>query len=256
MNNMLLPEDILREAVLNACERENAAYNKLVTEREKPVFSHDFEKNIAKLKKEIKHTKTADIIEYPHTVLPKKRLRLKIALIAMIIMMFGSMTVMAVEPIREKVYQIIETFFPDHTDISFKEVKEDAQENETDSQTRSFNPADFPKKLKWVPEGFELVQEEIDSDLFYLMQTYINPQKQYLAYDQMLLENTNGLDLTSNGEVSKEITINGKTGYLFTDDDNYHIILYMHKGFAYKIGGYLNEADLIKCLENTLLENK
>ena len=54
MNNMLLPEDILREAVLNACERENAAYDKLVTEREKPVFSHDFEKNIAKLKKEIK----------------------------------------------------------------------------------------------------------------------------------------------------------------------------------------------------------
>ena len=51
MNNMLLPEDILREAVLNACERENAAYDKLVTEREKPVFSHDFEKNIAKLKK-------------------------------------------------------------------------------------------------------------------------------------------------------------------------------------------------------------
>lgn len=252
MNNILLPEDILREAVQGACKRENAAYDKLVTEREKPVFSHNFEKNIVKLKKEIKHTKTADIIEYPHTTFPRKRMRLKLALIAIIIMMFGSMTVMAVEPIREKVYQIIETLFPDHTDISFKEVEEDTQENETDSQTRSFNPADFPKKLKWVPEGYELIQEDIDTDLFYLMQTYINPQKQYLAYDQMLLENTNGLDITSNGKGAKEIIINGKTGYLFTDEDNYHIILYMQDGFAYKIGGYLNETDLIKCLENSL----
>ena len=49
MNNILLPEDILREAVQGACKRENAAYDKLVTEREKPVFSHNFEKNIVKL---------------------------------------------------------------------------------------------------------------------------------------------------------------------------------------------------------------
>lgn len=254
MNNMLLPEDILREAVIRACERENTACDRLAAESKDPVFSDKFRKNITKLNEMTKNTKKADIIEYPLISISKKSLRLKIALIAVIIMMFGSMTVMAVEPLREKIYQIIETLFPDHTDVSIKESVRETEEIKGDKQNQNFNPNAFPKRLKWVPDGFELIQEDIDPDLLYLMQTYVNSEKQYLAYDQMMLENTNGLDITSNGERSKEIIINGETGYLFTDDENYHIILYIKDGFAYKIGGYLNEMELLKCLENSLKE--
>lgn len=259
MNNILLPEDILREAVQGACKRENAAYDKLVTEREKPVFSHNFEKNIVKLKKEIKHTKTADIIEYPHTTFPRKRMRLKLALIAIIIMMFGSMTVMAVEPIREKVYQIIETLFPDHTDISFKEVEEDTQENETDSQAGNFNPADFPKKLKWVPEGFEIYREHVDNMSFTVFQFFdtSNSQQdfQQIEYQQVTLEDSSGWSFTSDGTPAKDIEVNGEKANLYTDEGGYLSIVMIKEGFAYYIGGNVEAEVLIKCLESAL-ENK
>lgn len=253
MNNMLLPEDILREAVIRACERENTACGRLTAESEDPVFSDKFEKSIMKLNKTTKSGKKADIIEYPPIRVSKKSLRIKIALIAVIIMMFGSMTVMAVEPFREKVYQIIEKLFPNHTDISFDEVNETTQDNDTNSQIKSFNPADFPKKLKWVPEGFELYQEHVNKTTFKLFQFFDNSSSQQdfqqIEYQQVALENSGNWSLTSDGTPAKEIEVNGEKANLYTDEGGYHTIVMTKDGFAYIIGGNVEVDILIKCLE-------
>lgn len=259
MNNILLPEEILKEAVIRACERENTACDRLVSESTDPVFSDKFEKNIMKLCKVTKSDKKADIVEYPPTRISKKSLRIKIALIAIIIMVFGSMTVMAVEPFREKVYQIVETLFSDHTDVSFEEVNETAQDNDTDSQIRSFNPVDFPKKLKWVPEGFELYQEHVNKTTFKLFQFFDNSSSQQdfqqIDYQQVALENSGNWSFTSDGTPAKEIEVNGEKANLYTDEGGYHTIVMTKDGFAYIIGGNVEVEVLIKCLESAL-ENK
>ncbi len=58
------------------------------------------------------------------------RLRPRLFLIVVLLMVGMSMTVFAIEPIREGIYQLIERCFSDHTDISFEKVQSEIKGQE------------------------------------------------------------------------------------------------------------------------------
>lgn len=257
MSKKISSEDILREAILELCELENAAYDNMAKEEEEHIFSEKFEKEMEELieagaKGSIDKDKDADIIKYPvRNWLRKKSWMYKIALFAAIIFMTGSVTVMAVAPIREKVYKVVEKLFPDHTDIIFEETGE--KQEEGDSESRTFDPADFPKKPSWVPEGYTLKSEDLDSENFFLMQVYVK-SNQEIGYQQVTVESSGGWDITSNGEKAKEIWVGDKSALLFTDDDQYHTIVLENGGYAYLVCGYEDTEVLVKFLESVFEE--
>lgn len=229
-----LPENLLEEAVEKACETESAVFNQMAENAKKHRFSRRFQRNIRKQIKQLEQLEEAEQTYYPPQkevdgiiTYPRKRRslrpRVRVALIAIIIMLMGSMTVFAVEPIREKVYEIVERLFSDHTDVSFEEI-EDGQGIETveeSEEERTFNPADFPKKLKWVPEGFELDSEDIDIDVYSCYQWYSNQKKgekcRQIDYSQSAIDNSGGMAVTSDGTPAEDITVMGETGKLIED---------------------------------------
>lgn len=256
MSKKISSEDILREAILELCELENAAYDNMAKEEEEHIFSEKFEKEMEELieagaKGSI--DKDADIIKYPvRNWLRKKSWMYKIALFAAIIFMTGSVTVMAVAPIREKVYKVVEKLFPDHADLTFEEIGEEQEEG--DFEDRTFDPADYPKKPSWVPEGYKLIQEEVNPQVFDVMQTYVNTKGQDLAYDQTVIEYSGGIGITSDGTPAEEVEVCGERGYYYKDEYGYHIIIFLKDGFCYFMGGYEDKEILIKCLESVFEE--
>lgn len=70
MSRLLLSEDLLKEAVIRACERENTMLGMLAAEEEEPAFSREFEKSMQRLCKEEKRGKERMLSV---TVLPGSR---------------------------------------------------------------------------------------------------------------------------------------------------------------------------------------
>ena len=162
----------------------------------------------------------------------------------------GSMTVLAVEPLREKVYQFVEHLFSDHTYIEFKK-----NEEEEDSQIRTFNPDDYPRKPKWIPEGYSLSFEDDVPEVFSFAQVYWNGDKQ-IVYEQIAMEYSDGWGMTSDGTPAEEIMIGDRKAYMLTDEGGYHNIILEEDGFAYCVGGNVNVdvEILVKCFESVFEE--
>lgn len=239
MSKIVLTDELLKEAAMKAMKIEASVYGKVADQAEEHGFSEEHEKKMRELveknlgKARSKHTSK------------RMSLRIRIALVAVIVMMMGSMTVLAVEPLRVKVYRMVERLFSDHTDVTFEEIEE-----EINSQAKEFNPEDYPRKLKKVPEEYRLIDEIINEDLFFIMQTYMNDKEQDIVYQQVPIEYSNGWNITSDGTKAREILIHGEKGYLLTDEKKYHTIVFTKDGFSYLLGGYEEIDDLTACLES------
>ncbi len=260
MSKKISSEDILREVILELCELENAAYDNMAKEEEEHIFSEKFEKEMEELieagaKGSIDKDKDADIIKYPvRNWLRKKSWMYKIALFAAIIFMTGSVTVMAVAPIREKVYKVVEKLFPNHADLTFEEVGEGQEEG--DSEDRTFDPADYPKKMNWVPEGYIFEYEDPIPEVYDMTQSYYNisDPKKNILFQQSVIEYCGGIGITSDGTPAEEVEVCGEKGYYYKDEYGYHIIIFLKDGFCYFMGGYEDKEILIKCLESVFEE--
>lgn len=250
MSKILLSEELLKDAVKKACETENAVYDKMIVDEEEYVFSDELKKNIIELSKKEDSTKDAGIISYSAGRLSKKSLRFKIVLVAVIIMLLGSMTVVAVGPIRAKVYKMVEKFFSGYTDVTFEEVEEETEKSEIDSESRTFNPVDFPKRINWIPEGYTLFKEDVVEEVYFIAQVYQEDPAKPIIYQQMALEYSTGWNISSDGTTAKEILIGDEKGKLISDEYGYHSIVLEKEGFAYYIGGKVEVEVLIKCLQS------
>lgn len=247
MSKSILTDELLKEAAAKAMKIECAVCEKRAAQEESHEFSREHERRIRELVREnCGKIKTKPARHRGNGM----SLRIRIALVAAVVMLMGSMTVLAVEPLREKVYQMIERIFPDHTDVTFEEV-----EKETDSQVRAFAPEDYPRELQKVPKGYKLTDEEKDPDLFFLMQIYMNDKEQDIVYQQVPVDYSSGWDITSDGTEAKEVLVCGEKAHLITDEKKYRTIIFTKDGFAYMLEGYEEVDDLVECLESVFEED-
>lgn len=247
MSREVVSKDIMKEALRKSMEIKLAAYEKKIEKEEDHIFSEEYRKHMDRMLQAGESKEENRTIRYRSK---RKSLRLKIALVAAIIMLMGSMTVLAVEPIREKLYEMIEKIFPDHTDILFENTEGEKNEFETNGI--------YPRKLKKIPEGYEFVKEDdfSDIDILQFTQAYQNEKGENLIYDQIEISefSDSGVSITSNGEPAKEVSVCGELAQEVIDDGGYRTIIYEKDGFVYLISGFLDEKELIECLEAAFTE--
>lgn len=248
MSKDILPDDLLKEALRKAQEIKTAAYDKEIAQEEEHVFSKEYREKMEKLLEEFENKQESKEEKKVYSI-KKKNLKLKILLIAAIVMLMGSMTVMAVEPLREAFYQLIEQIFPDHTYISFETI-----EDQINKQNMEVDLNKYPLKLERVPKGYTINKEEdwLEFGFYEYMQIFQNTEGKNLIYKQILIEEIDirSLVVTSDGTAAEEILICGESAYLLTDEMTYHTIIYPKDGFIYVLGGYDEVKVLIECLES------
>lgn len=252
VKKVILSDSLFREAVIKACERENELIDKMAEKEPEPGFSEKFREKVMRLCEDAEDIKEAETTVHPARKISRMSLRIKIVLIAAIIMVFGSMTVVGTDPMHQMTFKMFEVGFPDHTDITFGEKGGSTIEINESSGIRTYDPADFLKRLTWVPKEFELDTESVYPDMCVLDQfyVYIDPKGEWhqITYTQAAIENCGGTSITSDGKAGKEISICGDTGYWYTDESGYRNIVMEKDGLMYVIGGNVETDILVRCL--------
>lgn len=245
MSKIVLTDELLKEASMKAMKIEASVYGKIADQAKGHEFSEEHEKKIREL---VRQNLGKAGSEHTRHASKRMSLRIRIALVAVVIMIMGSMTVLAVEPLRIKVYRMVERLFSDYTDVTFEEI-----EKEIRARSKAADMENYPRRLKKVPEGYTLFLEEDfmkeEVELPDFTQGYKNSKDQNLWYSQTLTE-LYDVSITSDGTPAKRIKVGNDQAYLFTDEDNYHGIILEKDGFVYTMGGYDEVDELIACLES------
>ena len=108
MDKMIFPNELLKDAVTRAREIETAYYEWEITE----VAEHRFSKKYHKKKSKLLNP------EMVHSMTRSTSLKFKIALVAVIVMLMGSMTVLAIGALSEKANNFIEELFQKESEKS------------------------------------------------------------------------------------------------------------------------------------------
>ncbi len=251
-----ISDELLREAVKQACEREGTYYEEF-TKDAKHHFSIRHRIRMRRLYRKMKRKKAEEPVDrykvytYPMTEddddrrqfvsTRVPRLRPRLFLIVVLLMVGMSMTVFAIEPIREGIYQLIERCFSDHTDISFEKVQSEIKGQE--EEIKEFKP----QKLEYVPEGYVLENEEkLDGEYFC---NYIDKKERYFNYSQTNISKFELVSITSDGTRAEKIKVNKKNGYWIEDVDGWNTLLYVHNGYVYSVAGYMKIQNLVNIIE-------
>lgn len=268
MKNMILPEDLFREAVIKACEKENDLYDRMIEREPEPEPSGAFRERIMTLYENRKDRETdaagnsgdsgnpghSGHPGHPAGKISRMSLRVKLILVAVIVMCMGTMTVAGIDRMHERTYKMFEVSYPDHTDITFGEVEGSTEDIEAGDGIRTYDPADFLKRIMWIPDGFQIDAESVEPESCWLTQGFIytDPQGKWyqIDYEQTAAANSGGTAFTSDGSPGKEIDIGDDRGYLYRDEGGYRTIVMEKDGIIYTIGGNLEADILVRCLES------
>ena len=228
MGDNRIPDNIFKLAVEKACEIETSIFEKRFKDTDKYTFSEKYLEKIQILKMGKCEEKDSKITNYS---VKKKSTKVKILLIAAIVMLLGAMTVTA-EPVREFIFQIKEKLFDDHTHISIEqmEVKVDEAVN-----TGFF----IVRTPDYVPSGYKKSKELKDEIKYEYSVEFVNSNNQILTYQQWpiaymdsIVEDLSALD-------RKDMSINGEQIFLYTDENDYKIYVHERGSYVYVIRGAL-----------------
>lgn len=242
MSREVVSKDIMKEALRKSMEIKLAAYEKKIEKEEDHIFSEEYRKHMDRMLQTEESKEENRTIRYRSK---RKSLRLKIALVAAIIMLMGSMTVLAVEPIREKLYEMIEKIFPDHTDITFGEIEE-----AIGAEKRAITSDNFEiKRLENVPEQYEVEYEEAVPEVCDYMLIYTDAEENSIIYQQQAIEYIDVWSITSDGTAAEKISIHGDVGYALEDEKEWRTIIYPCDGYVYSLSGNEEVEVLVDILE-------
>lgn len=170
----------------------------------------------------------------------RKRLKFRYLLVAVLILLFGGMTVLANPDVRERIGKYFEQLFDDHTDVSL-----DVPENHKEKEFVKVKPT-------YIPEGCKLVKEIYEPTINKYDILYTDRNKFTLHYMQApisFFENAT-FSITSNGTPAQEIDIGGFPAYLITDEYGIHSLIYVTDNYIFYTSGKINSDELIKIIKS------
>ena len=244
MSKEIISDELLRKAVARAIEIESSMYERKFALEKEHSFSGKYAEQMKGLLAELDETKECAETKIADYSVKKMSTRVKILLIAAIVMLLGTLTVTA-EPVREFIYQLKETIFPDNTEVSFEELTKKFEEKGRGITSQKFEV----HELKNVPEKYTLEYEEAIPEMCFYFAEYVDVDNQTIRYQQHAVEHIDTWSITSDGTKAENIAVNGNRGYLLTDEDGYHFILYPYEGYVYSISGYNDVDELVALLE-------
>lgn len=170
----------------------------------------------------------------------RKRLKFRYLLVAVLILLFGGMTVLANPDVRERIGKYFEQLFDDHTDVSL-----DAPEQHKEKEFVKVEPT-------YIPEGCTLAEEMYEPIINKYDILYTDKNGFTLHYMQAPISffEDSTFSITSNGTPAQEIDIGGFPAYLITDEYGIHSLIYVTDNYTFYISGKINSDELIKIIKN------
>ncbi len=228
---------LLQRAVPNACFEECCEIEEKMLKDGEHVFSKEFEDNMnSAFKRKKKNAESKGISKRG------KRPKFRYLLVAVLLLVLGSVTVVAYEPAREKLITFMMSIHEEYILIEIEE--NDKKESEDKSLERE--PVEYLIP-SYVPESYELIDEYFDGDAEYLSLAWENAARYSLSYDQISLQHGN-MYISSDGDIPLAIKIGEYDGKLIEQENGLKTIFYEHEGFLYAVSGTMEESELMKMI--------
>ena len=224
-----ISERLLKAACYSAFRAEDLSI-------EIPAGEHTFSKRFQrKMKRTIRQADRAAAGDQPRI----RRIRWKAVLVTVLAVLLSvSVTVMAVEPLREGFLRMIRTVFSDHTEISF----------ETESEVSEIEGGFQVFQLGYIPKGFYVIDEQNLAEIDFYSVCYSNDNGSSFEFVQVLTRDAN-LNIGSKDHKYEEFTINGMNAYYNEDQINNNLVLY-NEQYAITISGNIPKEELIKIAQS------
>ena len=229
-------DELLHIIIPETCNEEIFDIEDQISVGDKHIFSKSFEEKmlfIFKGKKKIEN----EIDPLKIRAKPK----IKYVLVAILLFVLSSMTVLAYEPARIALEKIIFSVFDDS--LLFRPDMEKTEENEGDI---------IFLKPTYIPESYYLMEEYISPAKTNITLVWIDENENTLFYEQRIAQGGD-LRLSSDGAIPIDIDIGGKNGKLIVENDGTKTIFYEEGDSIFIITGVINEDEMINILMN--LEN-
>lgn len=223
-------EELLQIVIPEVCYEEICEIEEQMLKEGKHVFSEEFEKNMESVFKE-KKSISNDVTAIKRKTKPK----FKYLLVAILLFILSSITVLAYEPARHALKDFFFTIYNEY--IIFN------SENNNDKNHTEM----IILKPSYIPDRYELIDEHlsITNKSYSLM--WISEIEEVLLYQQMTTDSGH-IILTSDGSVPQDIKIGKYDGKITTEEGGITSIFYENQGCLYTISGVLEKEELVNIL--------
>lgn len=226
-------DDLLEETLEKICCDEFCELEDYVVEHGRHEFSDDFEKKMEALL----NPATDNIQKLDVKKQKVKRPKIKYLLVAILILLMGTLTAFAYEPIRVTIQNIAYTIFHDHLLI----------EGENDVESTDKEYVNW-KKPMYIPEGYVEtlnLPDEVAKE-FYLI--YENEEGKVLSYIQCTSNTVS--TVTSDGKNVESLRIGDIETNMTIDETGTMVIFYEKDGWIFQIAGELELEEMKKIIKN------
>lgn len=226
-------EELLQIVIPEVCYEEVSEIEEQMLKEGKHVFSEGFEKNMESVFKG-KNSIVNEVTAKKRKTKPK----FKYLLVAILLFILSSITVLAYEPTRYALKEFFFTIYDQYLVISYQSTE---KEENLESKEKIF------LKPTYVPDEYELIDESFDETLKYISLIWIDAEGTTLYYEQTTLD-TGGAVLSSDGTDPIDITLGDIEGKLIAEKDGTNTVFYEKDGFLFITSGCIGEEKLIQIL--------
>ncbi len=237
-----MTEQELKDAIALACKTD---YERVMA-APKHRFSRAFRKKIKELLQPGMGKRTIPKL-YP--VHGRRRV---IVVVAVLVLLLGT-TVMAKGFFQSVLGKHVLTGYNDHVQLNLPESDDEAEllmENVTEEETETETNFEFVcKKPQWVPEGYELENEEYNENIDEYIVGYINQKEKYLWYQQMRNDTSTNIGVSSKGRDLQKINIGNCRGYFVSDsgvEEDDGSLIWDDGKYVYMVSGTFSQEELVK----------
>lgn len=221
--------------------------DKLLEDAIKIAVEKDYKKEVTDFPKKDSHTFSNSFEEKMYPLLHRespiqyhKPLKFRYLLVAVLVLLFSGMTVLANPDIREHIGKYFEQLFDDHTDVSL-----DAPDQPKKKEFVKVKPT-------YIPEGYELIEKTYNKQTQEYILSFANENGYTLHYTQSIPEQWENSpnSITSNGVPAKKLDIGGFPGYLLSDEHGVYSLIYVTDNYIFYVGGKTEAEELIKIIKS------
>lgn len=230
-----LEKEICRAAE-EICYEELRSIEDELERQGRPVFSDEYNKKISKTIYGYVEREKKGFLKKEFKV---RKIKYRYILLVAILLILCTSTVMAVEPVREKLRVVIYSVFSNNVEIG-KDDNAESLENVKEENMIIKTPV-------YVPEGYKKYEESIQKKMQKISITWMSEDEKLLYYSQFNVNNVIS-SITSDGSAVEVVDVNNHEGRLVVDENGIYTLFYEDQEYVYMISGELVLEELVKIL--------
>lgn len=226
-------DELLQKTIPDACYEECCEIEEQMILEGEHRFSRKYEKKMrALLKRQGKCSQKGNSIK------TKTSPKFRYLLVAILLALLSSMTVLAYEPAREAIKEFFFSIYDEYILFHSEDEQEIGELDLTEAVLL---------KPSYVPDGYELIDEHISTTNKNISLMWIDEKEEVLFYQQRTTQ-SGEMVLSSDGAMPQDVEIEGIHAKMVLEEDGMKSIFYEEKGYLFTISGFLEQEDLMNML--------